>query len=43
MFVEGAPDDAGQLTHHGFCDIFGLKTDEYTVGACQDKLDAVDP
>jgi|AntAceMinimDraft_5_1070358.scaffolds.fasta_scaffold63265_1 hypothetical protein len=30
MFVEGAPDDLGQLTHHGFCSIFGLRTDEYT-------------
>lgn len=30
MFVEGAPDDHGQLTHKGFCSIFGLKSDEYT-------------
>lgn len=30
MFVEGAPDDRGQLTHRGFCSIFGLKQDEYT-------------
>ena len=30
MFVEGAPDDAGQMTPAGFCSIFGLKVDEYT-------------
>eukprot|EP00227_Mantoniella_beaufortii_P018024 CAMPEP_0197597362 /NCGR_PEP_ID=MMETSP1326-20131121/27171_1 /TAXON_ID=1155430 /ORGANISM="Genus nov. species nov., Strain RCC2288" /LENGTH=263 /DNA_ID=CAMNT_0043164029 /DNA_START=87 /DNA_END=874 /DNA_ORIENTATION=- len=30
MFVEGAPDDLGELTHQGFCSIFGLQRDEYT-------------
>jgi len=29
-FMEGAPDDDGQLMHDGFIQIFGLRADEYT-------------
>lgn len=30
FFLEGSPDDEGQLSHDGFVSIFGLKADVYT-------------
>ena len=30
FFLEGSPDDEGQLSHDGFVSIFGLKSDVYT-------------
>ena len=30
FFLEGRPDDEGQLSHDGFVSIFGLKADVYT-------------